>query len=193
MVSGHMIGVPTRATCPNPCLTPYSHPNPSPSPWPEPGDQPDRAQGVSRGGQGHGRDPQAGLPLRPRTQVHQGAARHRLWPKSQNPITLTRTLTLSQVDHATGWLKSIAKDVWPPPVPSSALTNSRWPHHNRDPNPNQVPSAGRKNIENKLNAKAPPRGHLMLLSSDAAAARGPTRPSLRRPRANALVPTAAEL
>ena len=43
-------------------------------------------------------------------------------------LTLTRALTLSKVDHATGWLKSIAKDVWPPPVPSSALTNSRRPH-----------------------------------------------------------------
>ena len=76
----------------------------------------------------------------------------------------------TKVDHATGWLKSVAKNVWPPPVPST----------------------GSKNSGNKLNAKVPPRGHLMLLSSDEAAAHGPTRPSLRRPRANALVPSAAD-
>jgi hypothetical protein len=63
----------------------------------------------------------------------------------------------TKVDHATGWLKSIAKNVWPPPVPNSG---------------------------HKLNAKAPPRGqgNLMLLS-DEAAAHEPIRPSLRRPRA----------
>merc|ERR1719424_2694168 len=64
----------------------------------------------------------------------------------------------TKVDHATGWLKSVAKNVWPPPVPST----------------------GNKNTGNKLNAKAPPRGHLMLLSSDEAAARGPTRPCPQR-------------
>jgi len=72
----------------------------------------------------------------------------------------------TKVDHATGWLKSIAKNVWPPPVPSTG---------------------------NKLHAKPQPRGHLMLLSSDETAAHGPTRPSLRRPRANALDPSADQL
>ena len=148
---------------------------------------------MPRGGQGHGRDPQASLPLRPRTQVHQGAARHRLWLKSQNPNlnphpnpTQGGPRDRLAEEHregrvaASGAKQRSHKLTW---APSITVTL----------NPNQVPSAGRKNTENKLNAKAPPRGHLMLLSSDAAAARGPTRPSLRRPRANALVPTAAEL
>ena len=72
----------------------------------------------------------------------------------------------TKVDRTTGWLKSIAKNVWPPPVPSTG---------------------------NKLHAKPQPRGHLMLLSSDETAAHGPTRPSLRRPRANALDPSSDQI
>ena len=38
MVSGHMIGGPTRVTCPNPCPNPHPHPSPlTLAPHPHPG------------------------------------------------------------------------------------------------------------------------------------------------------------